>query len=140
MSPSLVTLSPQPKCVRVSHLILSTHLESPLAITVCLPFTASILEGEVYANGLRFLTSHLLPHPPQPGFCTHHPQKLLSSRPKVHPLGLYASLLLSHQRFSLLTTTVHCLLKTFSLAFVHSVPLVASSFPRPFPAFPGLVP
>lgn len=85
----LVSLSPDPfpsshKCVHFSHLIPSPHFELPSATTVCLPFTANLLEREVYANGLHVLTSHLFPHPLQPGVCTCHPQRLPPSRPTGH--------------------------------------------------------
>ena len=80
-----VSFSPGPlplvhKCVHFSHPVPL----SPSATTVWLPFTASLLEREVFANGLHSLTSHLPPHPPRGRLHLLPTETVVPPRPAGH--------------------------------------------------------
>lgn len=92
------------KCVHISRLTLSLNFRLSPATTLCLPFTARLLEREIYANALHFFTSHFLLHPLQSGFYTRHSHTLFLPRPKVHMfMVIYTSIQLYIQQCCLLS-------------------------------------
>lgn len=107
------------KYVHLPRLTPSLNFQLPPATTLCLPFTARLLEREIYANALHFFTSHFLLHPLQSGFYTSHTLPL--PRPKVHVfVVIYTSIQLYIQQYCLLSKMSLTPLGSTSLVFLLS--------------------